>query len=123
MSAEDFLERPFSGAACTGMCQGAVSNLGSHSVNGTMIRSGSLASASLLTMTQGRIFLISAHLVGSRLTPRPHLDSRKIISVQSPEGGEVLIGAVERRERLCGLSDCLLAGLFALPFESLTDEC
>src|SRR3972149_70187 len=68
VSAEDFLERPFSGEASTGMCQGAVSTLGSHAVNGTIILSGSLASASLLTITQGRIFLISAPLVGSRLT-------------------------------------------------------
>lgn len=66
-SAEEFLVSPFLELASILTIQGATSYLWFQSVKGTIIFKGSLPKESSFTIMAGRVFFISAPIVGSRL--------------------------------------------------------
>jgi hypothetical protein len=67
-SAAEGLAKPFVADGSTLTIQKAAPNSGCHAVKGTTTRSASTPTASLLTITAGRVFRISASMLGSKET-------------------------------------------------------
>ena len=67
-SATDFFLSPMEASGSIGTAHGLFSNFRFHSVIGTTIRIGSVARASELAITAGRVFRIFEPTVGSRFT-------------------------------------------------------
>src|SRR6266704_2629851 len=101
---------------------------------GTITRSGKIPIASSLTMTAGRVFLISLPTVGSKLMSQTSPRLIEILAVEDSEAGQFSLSGVIWEQCLCSGSEpfgslvyrrllCTLLQLFTHEVQRCFHEC